>query len=87
MSKFVDEILEDIKTNQNSWSKNNRAEHGRGIKKDNIIIAFYGNSPLLSIIDVYIDNQRMPLTYMDRWDLEKAVGWWYRNIDLERAMV
>lgn len=87
MSKFVDEILEDIKTNKNSWAKNHSWEKGKGIRKKNIIIGFYGNSAIFSIIDVYIDNQSMPLTYLDRWRLEKAVTWWYKNIDLERAMV
>lgn len=83
MSKFVDEILKDIKENKNSWVK---CSYGTGIKKDTIVVDNYGNSALLSIVHVLINNQDMPLTYMDRYRLEKAVGWWYRNIDLERAM-
>jgi len=86
MSKFVDEILEDIKTNKNSWAKY-EGYKGTGLQKPNIIIGNYGNSAILSIAQIYIDDKCMPMTYMDRWRLEKAVGWWYRNIDLERAMV
>jgi hypothetical protein len=83
MSKFVDEILKDIRENKNNWIK---CDNGAGIKKDNIYICQHGNTALLSVVHILINEVDMPLTYMDKWRLEKAVGWWYKNIDLQRAL-
>lgn len=83
MSIFVNELLNLIYNEKNNWKK---CSNGTGIEKDNIIIKNFGNSKLLSIIDVKIDNQDIPLTYMDKYRLEKAVGWWYQNVELNQLL-
>lgn len=84
MSKFVNELLNSIYNKKNNWKK---CSNGTGIEMDNIIIEQFGNSRLLSIICVEIDNQNIPLTYMDKYRLEKAVGWWYQNVDLNQLLL
>ena len=79
MSKFVDEIIDDIKSNPDSW----RDQIGYGIKKDRIIITGHGNSAILSVIDVYVNNKQITRTYIDAFRLEKAVSWWYKNVSLK----
>ena len=86
MSKYISQLIEDIKTNPNSW----RDYDGRGIKKDlpiskpgsNIIIHGYGNTRLLSVIEVVINGNEIPISYIDRWKLEVTIKEWYKNINL-----
>ena len=78
MSKYISQLIEDIKTNPNSW----RDYDGRGIKKDNIIIHGYGNTRLLSVIEVVINGNEIPISYIDRWKLEVTIKDWYKNINL-----
>jgi len=80
MSKIADELLTDIKSNPDSW----RNYKGYGIQKDSIIICGYGNSALLSIIDIEINGNDIPaLEYMDKYRLEKAITNWYRIVGLK----
>jgi len=79
MSKFVDEIIHDIRTNPDTWQD----QCGYGIKKDNVIVTDYGNTAILSIISVYVNNKEMTRTWRDGYKLEKAVSWWYRNVSLK----
>jgi hypothetical protein len=84
MSKFVDELLKQIYNEKDTWKK---YANGTGIEKSNIKIYNFGNTKILSVVSIDIEGQDMPLTYMDRYKLEKAIGWWYKNISLERALV
>ncbi len=79
MSKFVDEILQDIKDNPNTFTDIG----GNGIKKDNIEISGYGNTRVLSIIHVFINNKDIPKSWLDNWRLEVAVQQWYRTVSLD----
>jgi len=79
MSKYVDEIIKDLKANPKSYLD----YKGCGVKNDNIIIDNYGNTRLLSVIWLYINLKPMPITYMDKWRLEVAVKNWYKNASLE----
>ena len=83
MSIFVKEILNNIYNEKNSWEKD--PSQG-GIRNNRIKIYNFGNSKLLSIIHVKVDNQDIPLTYMDKYRLEKAVGWWYQNVELNQLL-
>lgn len=83
MSKFIDEIITDIKADPDSW----RDQCGNGIKKGEVIITDHGNSALLSIIDVYVNNKRITRTWRDGYRLEKAVSWWYKNVSLKTLSV
>jgi len=78
MSVYVDELIKDMRDNPLEWNE----FKGHGIRKDNIVICQYGNSSLLSVIDVVIKGKSMPITYWDRWKLEVAVGKWYKSIPL-----
>ena len=82
MSKYVNELIEDIKTNPTSW----RDFKGCGIQKDNIIIYNYGNSKYLSVICVSINSEDMPTSYIDLWRLEVTIKNWYRNISLNTLL-
>lgn len=79
MSKFVDEILNDIKTNPLSFTD----YKGFGIIKDNIIVSGYGNTAICSCIDVRVNLKYIPITYVDRWKLEIAIRNWYKNASIE----
>lgn len=78
MSKYVDEILKDLKDNPETF----KDYEGQGVEKGNIIICLYGNTRVVSIIDVYINGKNMPTSYIDLWRLETAIKYWYRNISL-----
>lgn len=78
MSKYISQLIEDIKANPNSWSDYG----GQGIKKDNIIIKGYGNSKFISVIHVVINGNEIPTSYIDLWKLEVVIKKWYKNIDL-----
>lgn len=83
MSKFVDEILESIKKEPTTWKDYNAC----GVEKGNIKIYGYGNTKLLSICSVKINDKEMPVTYMDRWRIEKVISEWYRTVKLETLLV
>lgn len=78
MSKFVDEIIKDLKENPHTF----KDYHGIGVQKGNIIVYNYGNTPLLSVISVSINKKDIPTSYMDNWRLEVAVKNWYRTVSL-----
>lgn len=78
MSKFIDEIVYSIRENSSEWCDND----GCGVKKGNIEVSLYGNSAMLSIINVWINGKTVPTTWLDRFKLEKAISFWYRNVPL-----
>jgi len=78
-SNFVDELIDDIKNKPETYRDNG----GWGVKKDNVEIFGYGNMRLLSIITVKINEKLMPLSFLDRYHLEVAVGNWYKRIKLD----
>lgn len=83
MSKYVNEILKDLKDNPETFKCN----YGQGVKKDNVKISGYGNTRMLSVIDVHINGKSIPTSYIDLWRLEVAVQRWYRAISLKGLMV
>lgn len=82
MSKFVNEIIEDIKKNPATFVD----YKGYGVKKGDLIISGYGNSKALSIINVWICDKTIPTTFMDKWRLESTIKWWYKNINLNHLI-
>jgi hypothetical protein len=79
MSKFVDDIIKDIKQTPTKWDR----YRGDGIRKGFLIISPIGGGPLFSVIQVEFEGVDMPLTYIDRWRLEVAVRKWFKKVDLE----
>lgn len=80
MSKFVDEIIRDIKKNPQSWED----VKGSGLKKGGIeLCCCCVGYRFLSVCFVEINDEEIPTTYWDKWKIETAVTWWYKNIDLK----
>ena len=77
MSKYVDEIIEDLKNNPESFS-----DIGFGLKKEGIRLTDFGNGAILSIVNVEIDGREIPTTNIDCYRLEKAIKNWYKTISL-----
>jgi hypothetical protein len=82
MSKFVTELIQDLKNNPTDFTD----YFGMGVKKKDLVITDYGNTRLLSIIQVEINSKRIPLSYIDRWRLEGAVRKWYKTVSLNHLM-
>lgn len=78
MSKFVNELLKDLKENPKTF----RDYHGSGVAKGKITICQYGNTRVLSVTRVYIGEAHIPTSYIDNWRLEVAIKKWYATIDL-----
>ena len=87
MSKYIDEIIKDIKQNPTTWKRFD----DWGLKKDNIIIAQCGNGSKFfmfwatSIAKVIINNKdtTSSITFCDRYKIEEVFLWWMKNIKLE----
>lgn len=88
MSKFIDEIIEDIKTSSDTWVR-----YGdKGLQKGDIIIDKCGNGHKFifgwstSVVDVIIndkDSSWGKMTWADKFRIEEAFLWWIRNASLE----
>ncbi len=78
MSRFVDEIIKDLKENPLTF----KDFEGRGVMKNNVIVCGYGNSKFLSLISVWINGKDIPTTYIDNWRLEVAIKNWYKTVPL-----
>ncbi|MGV8814423.1 MAG: hypothetical protein ACOH2D_09970 [Gelidibacter sp.] len=83
MSKYVEEIIEDLKKNPENY----RDYYGNGVEKDNIRISGYGSMLLTSVIRVTIYNNTVPTSIVDNWKLARAIRKWYRTIPLKVLMV
>lgn len=79
MSKYVDEIIQDLNKNPNSF----KDYYGQGVQKRNIKISQFGNTKMLSIINLEINGKSMPTSYLDLWRLESAIKKWYRSVPLK----
>lgn len=87
MSKYVDEIVQDIRINPETWKRSGST----GLEKANIIITGFNSNGiiflyLLSIVDVYINgiSTFSTCTYMDKVKLQLAYNWWMRSSPLSR---
>jgi hypothetical protein len=78
MSKFIDTLINYTREEKEEWT----AIHS-GIERDNVRITLYGNTAILSVIDVRINEILIPTTYIDRFRLEKTIGWWYENVSFD----
>ena len=88
MSKFVDEIVKDIRTNPKTWSRFLNS----GLQKAETHISNCGNGSkyfflwATSIASVTIDGIRInssQLSSVDKYKLEEAFIWWFKNADVE----
>ncbi len=83
MSKFIDEILEDIRKTPESWVR-----YGNdGLQKRDIVISQCGNGHKFfmawatSIVEVTINGKKSYsiTTWGDKYRIEEAFLWWMRN--------
>jgi len=86
MSKYVREIVKDIRENPDLWVR----DRWNGIKKGDIRIYGCGNGSkwffgwATSIVSLSICGKECyALTIGDRYALEEAVKWWMRNASLK----
>jgi hypothetical protein len=87
MSKYITEIIADVKQNPHTWHRTTEGRIlGVGIRKDDISIYNYGNTMLFSVIDVEINGTRTVTTYIDRVRLERLVSWWFKSVSLKTIM-
>lgn len=79
MSKFVDEIIEDLKNNPETFSE----YEGFGVEKGNIKVFGIGCGALLSLVQLQINSNQIPTTYWDNFRLERAINRWYQTVSLK----
>lgn len=84
MSKYITEIVKDIRSNPETWKR-----YGNyGLQKGNIVMSGFGNGHKLlwgwctSVVDVTINNKDAKLTFIDKYRLEETYKWWMRNATL-----
>lgn len=87
MSKFVDELVLDIRTNPQDWKR-----YGdEGLIRDDVYVGPCGNGSkyfmfwLTSVVDVIIGGKSTSehMTWRDKCRLEEAFLWWMRSQSLE----
>lgn len=91
MSKFIDEIVQDIKTNPQEWVRFGND----GLQKDNVTISCCGNGSrfflfwLTSVVEVTINEKRTwgSLSWADKYRIEQAFIWWMSNASLKMVSV
>lgn len=84
MSKYINEIIEDIKTNPLKWQVIYNGMYADGIKSGDIEIKDMGNGSIFllwhtSVIKAAVKGAIIPTTYIDRFKLEETLKWWFRN--------
>lgn len=84
-SKYITEIINDIRTNPESWKR----YKDKGLQKGNIIIKDCGNGSkylwawTTSVMDVIVNNEECTaLTWRDKYHIEETFIWWMRNASL-----
>jgi hypothetical protein len=85
MSKYVDEIIKDIRSNPETWERVKG-----GLKKGSVYVYDFGNGHkwfggwFTSIVSVSIDGiETKCLSWRDKYRLEEAFKWWMRNSTVE----
>lgn len=79
MSKYVDEIIKDLKENPTEW----RSKFGEVTKDQIKLLCFNFNPPILSVGSIKIKGEDIPTTYVDRYKMECAVRKWFKTVDLK----
>jgi len=91
MSRYINEIIKDIKTNPETWKR-----YGdNGLQKGDVIIHQCGNGNKLfmcwmtSVVEVTINGKDTwgKTTWRDRYRIEEAFLWWMRNASLAMMSV
>lgn len=85
MSKYIDEIIKDIRENPEQWVRHTEF----GIKKGEVELSQFGNGNILSVVRIEINGKDSfhQATFVDKYRLEKAFSWWMKNASLDMLLV
>lgn len=83
MSKYIDEIIEDLKNNPKSFKKDPGKGWGCGVKKDDLEVIGGFGIIIFPLISVYINGSSIPISYIDKIRVYVALKIWYKQIPLE----
>ncbi len=86
MSKYISEIIKDIRTNPETWKRYGDS----GLQKGDVIIHQCGNGHWLfmgwmtSVVEVTINGKDTwgKTTWRDKYRIEETFLWWMRNASL-----
>jgi len=82
-SNFVNQITKELRLTPNKYKNKLNGI----VRIDNsVVIGGYGNCRALSLIDVSVGGVCVKTTYMDKWNLEKAISNWYRITSLDNLI-
>lgn len=84
MSKWVSEIIKDIKNNPTDWKPNSKT--GISNQKLNIQIKDVYNSAILSVSEIHVNGVNMwtKMCYIDRFRIEVGVNRWFKKAKLNQ---
>lgn len=86
MKKIVQQIIQSINNKPEHWIPCSFYTGWDAVKKEGVIVGGTGNTKLLSIINVKINNTDFPLNTIEKYYLEKAVLNFYKNCDINRLI-
>lgn len=84
MTPKVKEILKRIKNEPDSWTPIHNGHRYNGIQLGNMIVDNTGNTKMLSVVHVTINDVRIDLEYWECYRLESAVLNWYKKASLSQ---
>ncbi len=79
MSRYVDMLVKSIKDHPSNWFVGDYAGH---LVCGEVEIGGIGNTKLLSVCYISCKGVDVVMTYTDRYKIEGAVLWWYKNCSL-----
>lgn len=82
MKKAIQQILESINNEPEKWTPCTYYSNWDAIKKDGVLVGGSGNTKMLSIINVKIDNINFEVNWLEKYYLEKAVLNFYKHCNL-----
>lgn len=88
MKKVIKQILASIQNEPEAWKATHHSiSRWDGIEKDGVIVDMIGNTKLLSIVHVKVNDARFETNCVERYYLEKAVLNWYKHCDLNMLLI
>ncbi len=82
ISIVVKEVLARIYAEPSLWKPRASYLDWDGMELDGIILYQKGNTKILSIIGLQIAGKTLPLSWREKYLLEKAALWWYSKVKL-----
>jgi len=86
MSVLVDEAIADIENNPETFFSASNTQFG-GFENDIYRVYFGGNTKILSIINLDVNGVNITLSWWDKYRLERASLWWWKNVPTENIKI